>query len=146
MSDIYILEKFDKEKIYTVVHQDGKNRNIYIKRFKIDTNLLSRRFTFITEVRGSKLILISNYKFLNINYNYRLQNGSKKSKKILVNDFIELKGYKAMGRILDKKKRMSGYSFEKIDYESDNKIIKDEESIDINNNDTIDNNDELTLF
>ena len=145
MSDIHILEKYDNNKIYTVVHQQGKNKNIYIKRFKIETNLISRRFTFITEERGSKLLLISNWEYLNIKYNYRLQNGDKKSKELSVNNFIESKGYKALGKILDKKKRMSGYSFEKVEknINLNNTIESDVKSQKNINND---NNDELTLF
>jgi len=147
MSDIYILEKYNKEIIYTSVHQDGKSKNIYIKRFKVETNLLSRRFTYITEERGSKLYLISNYKDLYINYNYRLKSGEKKSKKIFVNTFIELKGYKALGKILDKKKRMSGYTFEKMNVTSNIDPENDDKSILTNNNNSIDDdNEELTLF
>ena len=99
MSDICILEKYNNKKVYTAVHKDGKSKKVYIKRFKVETNLLTRRFTYVTEERGSKLYAICNYEDLNISYNYRLQNGDKKSKKISVNNFIELKSYKAKGRI-----------------------------------------------
>ena len=84
---------------------------------------------------------------MNISYNYRLQNGDKKSKNISVNNFIELKGYKAKGRILDKKKRMSGYSFEKIDNLINNDIPENHKSVKTNNENSVkDDNEELTLF
>ena len=55
-----------------------------------------------------------------------MRNGDKKSKKISVNDFIEIKGYKAMGKILDKKKRMSGYRFDKVNSKNDINISDDD--------------------
>ena len=60
ISDINILEKYSEERIYSAVHQDGKSKKIYIKRFSVNTNTLSRRYNFISENRGSKLLAISN--------------------------------------------------------------------------------------
>ena len=131
MNDIVLIEKLKSDKIYTLIYKDGKNKNHYIKRFKIETSLIGNRISLITENWGSKYMLISNEPVLNLNYNYRLKNGDKKSKKISVNEFIEIKGYKAIGKIIDSKLRMSGFKFE---------------SIEENNDGTIENSKELTLF
>jgi len=139
MSDISILEKYNKDKIYTAIHQDGKSKKMYIKRFNINTNTLSRRYTFISENRGSKLLLLSNFYSLMISYNYRINNGEKRSKNIIVNDYIDIKGYTAQGRILDNKKRMSGFKFKDITLDNNIDIVK-------NSNDDNHNNDDLTLF
>ena len=65
----------------------------------------------------------------------------------LINNFIELKGYKAKGRILDMKRRMSGYSFEKIDNLINNDIPENHKSVKTNNENSVkDDNEELTLF
>ena len=139
MSDINILEKYNTERIYTVVHLDGKNKKIYIKRFHADKNIISRRYSFISDARGSKLLIMSNFENSRINYNYRINSGEKKTKSILVNGFIDVKGYKALGKILDNKKRMSGFSFENITLNK--KVpIPDEDISDISKN------NELTLF
>ncbi len=111
MNDILIIEKFTPDVIYTVVYKDGKSKNYYIKRFNIETVVLAKRFNLISENRGSKCILLSNFKSLFIDYNYRLKSGEKKNKQILVDDFIDIKGYKAIGKILDNKLRMSGFKF-----------------------------------
>ena len=139
MSDISILEKYNKEKIYSAVHQDGKSKKIYIKRFNVNTNTLSRRYNFISENRGSKLLALSNLSNLNISYNYRINNGEKRSKNIYVNDYIDVKGYTAQGRILDNKKRMSSFVFV-------NMSLNDDHGIDERDNNSKHENDELTLF
>ena len=75
---------------------------------------------------------------LYIQYNYRLKSGDKKTKKVFVDDFIDIKGYKAIGKILDNKLRMSGFAFESNNT-TDNQV-KDADSL------TLDNTNELTLF
>ena len=137
MSEILIVEKFKKDTIYSLVYQDGKSKNYYIKRFNIETALVGKRFGLISENRGSKCILLSNKVSLFIEYNYRLKNGEKKTKKILVEEFIDVKGYKAIGKILDTKMRMSGFKFEENQTTQDVKDLEKPE---------IDNNEELTLF
>ena len=133
MNDIEIIEKLSDHTIYTLVYKDGKNKKHYIKRFKIETSLIGNRVNLISENWGSKFILVSNHPMLNLMYNYRLKNGEKKSKTISVNDFIELKGYKALGKIVDNKLRMSSFAFKKL-------------SIDDKDNIEDDKKDELTLF
>ena len=147
MSDIYLMEKFSSENVYSSIHQDGKTKKIYIKRFKVETNSLMKRYSFITENRGSKLLAFSSFKSLDVEYNYRVSNGTKRTKRLNVNKFIDVKGYKALGKILDNKKRMSAYSFIKLDdVDHPNEIsdnIKKENVIKLNS----DNDDkELTLF
>ena len=147
MSDIYLMEKFSSENVYSSIHQDGKTKKIYIKRFKVETNSLMKRYSFITENRDSKLLAFSSFESLDVEYNYRVSNGTKRTKRLNVNKFIDVKGYKALGKILDNKKRMSAYNFIKLDdVDHLNEIpdnIKKEDVIKLNS----DNDDkELTLF
>ena len=106
-----------------------------------------KRYSFITENRGSKLLAFSSFESLDVEYNYRVSNGTKRTKRLNVNKFIDVKGYKALGKILDNKKRMSAYNFIKLDdVDHLNEIpdnIKKEDVIKLNS----DNDDkELTLF
>ena len=133
MNDIEIIEKLSDDTTYTLVYKDGKNKKHYIKRFKIETSLIGNRVNLISENWGSKFILVSNHPVLNLEYKYRLKNGEKKSKTIFVNDFIELKGYKALGKIIDNKLRMSTFTFEHLTNDDQNNNEDDKEN-------------ELTLF
>ena len=36
MDDIYLVEKFDKDRVYSCVYFDGDSKNYYVKRFKIE--------------------------------------------------------------------------------------------------------------
>ena len=137
MSDISLIERFDPQLIYTLLHKDGKTKTYYIKRFRIETNSIGKRFNLIFEARGSKSLLISNFSKLSIDYNYRILNGEKKNKSIYINDFIDIKGWKANGKKLDNKRRMSGFKF---------KEIVDKEKNENNDDIKLDPDNELTLF
>tara|TARA_B110000263_G_scaffold145863_1_gene126494 strand:- start:722 stop:3250 length:2529 start_codon:yes stop_codon:yes gene_type:complete len=114
MSEIFIVEKFNPNIVYSLLYKDGKSKQYYIKRFKIETLMIDKRFNLISDSRGSKCKLVANYKHLSINYSYKLKNNEKTSKELNVNNFIDIKGYKALGKRLDNKFHMSGFKFKEI--------------------------------
>ncbi len=136
MSEIFIIEKFDSNKIYSLLYKDGKSRQYYIKRFKIETLMIDKKFNLISESRGSKCKLVCNYDQLLIKYSYKLKNNEKINKELNVNEFIDVKGYKSIGKRLDNKLHMSGFKFEEIVSESNLDNSNEDDSI----------NTELTLF
>ena len=136
MSEIFIIEKFDSNKIYSLLYKDGKSRQYYLKRFKIETLMVDKKFNLIPESRGSKCKLVCNYDQLLIKYSYKLKNNEKIHKELNVNEFIDVKGYKSIGKRLDNKLHMSGFKFEEIVSESNLDNSNEDDSI----------NTELTLF
>ena len=111
LNEIKLIEKFNPEQVITAVHFDGGSRNYYVKRFQIETSTSGRRFSFISEDRGSKLVLISVGESPLLKFNYRTKRGEKKSRKENLVDFVEIKGWKAMGNKLGNYLRMSGFKW-----------------------------------
>ena len=66
-------------------------------------------FIFISENRGSKLVLVSTYERSILEFSYRTKRGDKKSKKENLVVFVDIKGRKAMGNKLGNYLRMSGF-------------------------------------
>ena len=147
LNDIFIIKKMKKRESITTLYYNGETKFYYIKRFKIETNVTNKKFNFISESRGSKLILISTSPKIQISYSFRTKSGEKKSKNILNDDIVDVKGWKSIGNRLDNKLRMSGFSFKVIEKEEEqdkevNNIIDVEEK-----NKNIDQSGEnLTLF
>ena len=57
----------------------GSKKSYYLKRFKIETNLVDRMFSFIDDSRGSKFIKGTvNQKNPTLNFSYRIKSGEKK--------------------------------------------------------------------
>ncbi|MBC8112549.1 MAG: DNA gyrase/topoisomerase IV subunit A, partial [Verrucomicrobia bacterium] len=55
--NLEILEKFNPETIMTAVYFDGTAH--FVKRFKIETTTMDKKFLFISETKGSKLVLFT---------------------------------------------------------------------------------------
>lgn len=54
------IEKFRPEWVYAAVHQDGKSRNHYVKRFTFDALPTGKSVSVINDEPGSKLVLLTN--------------------------------------------------------------------------------------
>jgi topoisomerase-4 subunit A len=133
LNEIEMIEKFNIEKIITVVHFDGGSRNYYVKRFQVETTTTGKRFNFISENRGSKLVVISTDERPLLEFSYRTKRGDKKSKKENLVEFVEMKGWKAMGNKLGNYLRMSGFKWLR-ENEEKSEILEERD------------NTELTLF
>jgi len=88
-----------------VIYFDGAAKVYFVKRFKIETITLNKRFTFISEARGSKLTIISTEKQPQVEITFT-KNGSKEKESIVydLDLLIEIKGWKAMGNKLPHQK------------------------------------------
>lgn len=141
MSEVVLIEKYEKEKILTLLYLEGKTKKYYVKRFKIETNVLDKKYFLISEFRGSKLIIISSFEDVKIHYSYRTKNGDKKNKEILNKDVVDVKGWKSIGNRLDNKLRMSGFKFKNLELDK-NENIQDK----VHNENQSNDLENLTLF
>ena len=158
IKNIEIITKFDPEKIISCVYQDGKSKLYYVKRFKIETSTISKRFPFISDATGSKLNIVSAAKDPKISVDYKKSaRGEKLNSIYSLMAMIEVKGWKAMGNKLttDKviKVKLVPPTPEEIEAEKaeGKKVeeIQEETKDDIKAGDSIDlslNNDQMKLF
>ncbi len=95
--NIIKIEKYDPEKVFSVVYYDGEQDYYYVKRFKPEPT--DNEFSFIGEHPKSKLTLFTENQHPVIKIHY---GGSVKKKEDIVNidEFIAVKGIKAHGKRL----------------------------------------------
>jgi len=55
VANLVVLQKFDPQRPISVLHTDGTKKETYAKRFLVDTTTLDKRFSFISDEKGSKL-------------------------------------------------------------------------------------------
>ena len=134
INEISLIEKFNDKTFLSAIHYDGGSKAYYVKRFIIETSTFGRRFKFISEDRGSKLIQISYSQTPILQFNYRTKRGEKKTKQENLLEFVDVKGWKALGNKLGNYLRISGFKW----------IEPDIEEVQVNVAD--DSDDELTLF
>jgi topoisomerase IV subunit A len=93
------IGKFNPDSVITAVHTDGSTGLAYVKRFRIETTTLNKRFVFIGESKGSRL----HYASLANAPQVVVELAKKKSTETLelnLAELIDVKGWKAMGNRL----------------------------------------------
>lgn len=98
--ELYAIQKFWPDLPINCVYLDGKTKNQFVKRFKIETSTLGKKFPFISEEKGSQLLAASTH----IESGIKLITENKKKEKteteFRFEDFMEVKGWKAVGNRL----------------------------------------------
>ncbi len=115
--DILLIEKFNPNKVYSVVYFDAEQEFYYLKRFQIEHS--DKKLSFIGDYPENKLLSISEVKYPRFEINFGGKNKDKESEIIEVSEFIGVKSYKAKG------KRLTKYNIKNVkELEA---IVKDED-------------------
>ncbi|HEY0899448.1 MAG TPA: DNA gyrase/topoisomerase IV subunit A, partial [Sphingobacteriaceae bacterium] len=99
--NLTLMEKYDAEKVYSVIHFEGKSKNYYVKRFLFENTAIGKKSSIISEENGSKLILISGAAQPIVRVD-TLKGKSLTPETVELNlaDVIDVKGMKAQGNRL----------------------------------------------
>mgnify|MGYP000380277814 FL=1 len=137
--DMIVLEKWTPKKPLSVVYFDGKKQRFFVKRFLVENE--NKHEKFISDHKDSFLELIStDWKpVIEIVFN-KIKNKTQKPNQVIeLEQFISIKGVKAMGNQLSSEKIKQINTLEAIEYEPPvempadeievvgEKIIKDED-------------------
>jgi len=137
--DMIVLEKWMPKKPLSVVYFDGKKQRFFVKRFLIENE--NKHEKFITEHKDSFLELIStDWKpVIDVVFN-KIRNKTQKPNQVIeLEQFISIKGIKAIGNQLSSEKIKQINTLEAIKYEPpiempadeievfDEKIVEDED-------------------
>ncbi len=103
VKDVMHIGKLEKDTIISAIYYDGGKGWTMIKRFQLETNKLNQRFNFLTDDRNTKLYFASVHEKPKLNYSYRVK-GGKEEGTVDLAEFIDVKGWKALGnKLIDKK-------------------------------------------
>lgn len=99
--NLVLLRKFDPDTVLSAVYVEGETKTHYVKRFKIETSTLGKPFTFITETKGSKLLAVTAHPEPLVEIKAQKdKKGDKETEQLGLHEFIDVKGWKAMGNKL----------------------------------------------
>ncbi|MBC6990016.1 DNA gyrase/topoisomerase IV subunit A [Hymenobacter sp. BT491] len=100
--NIALLRKNEPDLVLSAVYMEGDTKVHYVKRFHIETTTIGKRFTFISETKGSKLLAVTAHPEPQIEVKLqRDKKSDKETEKIQLHEFIDVKGWKAMGNKLN---------------------------------------------
>lgn len=100
--NIVLLRKLEPDTVLSTVYLEGDTKVHYVKRFKIETSTVAKRFTFISETKGSRMLAVTANPEPQMEVKLqRDKKADKETEKINLHEFIDVKGWKAMGNKLN---------------------------------------------
>ncbi len=100
---ILLIEKFEPERVISMVHYDGEKRQYFVKRFLIETTSIGRKFRLVSEHHNSRIEVVSTGKDPRIELVHKPGLRAKKLTTIYnLMALVEVKGWKAQGNRLTK--------------------------------------------
>ena len=100
-NDVAILMKFDPETVLSAVYYEANQKMWYVKRFKVETTTLDKKFSFIGDVKGSKSLAVTADRYPRIEMVHQVKDRGPVEKMVLEPEgFIDIRGWKALGKPL----------------------------------------------
>jgi topoisomerase-4 subunit A len=96
--DVLLVEKFNSNKVYSVVYFDKEQKNYFLKRFVFDPT--PNLTCFISEEEGSKVVCISGFQHPRFGIKFGGSHKTRPVEIIVAEEFIAVKGTKAKGKKL----------------------------------------------
>ena len=100
-ANIAVLEKFDADTVVSCAYFEAAQKLYFAKRFKVETTSLDKKFSFIGDAKGSKLVFVSTDQFPRFELAFmRVNKGAVEKSTILLDEFVDVRGWKALGNKL----------------------------------------------
>ena len=125
--EIIHIGKFAQDTIISAVYYDGSKGRTMVKRFQIETQKNNQRFSYISEHKNSKLMFASIKDKPKVKYTMKVKS-KKMEGEINLAEFIEVKGWRALGNKLSDQ-RLTGVK-EMESAATDKEKLKPGDSID----------------
>jgi topoisomerase-4 subunit A len=106
---IHLIEKFNPNTVISAIHYDPESQLHLVKRFQIETSTLDKKFVFIIEQKGAKLVLATTIPQPQLEVTYMIKGlKERKTMSVDLDMLIDVKGWKAMGN------KLSPHSVKKV--------------------------------
>ena len=126
--DILLIEKLNTKKPISAIYFDGKKKAYYVKRFLVSNK--SIKFNFISEHKDSYLEIVTADWRPQVEIIFVKQKGKERKKQIIdIEEFINVKGPKAMGNKLTSKNIKEINLLEPLPFIENNEAIKNKENL-----------------
>lgn len=99
--EIALLAKFNPNGIISAIYFDGSNKTYFIKRFKIETSTIDKKFLFISDHKASKLVASSINYSPNVQIKHKPDGKTSEIELIPIDELVDVRGWKAIGSKLN---------------------------------------------
>jgi topoisomerase-4 subunit A len=95
--EILYLKLFNPNGIISAVYFDGSNKSHFIKRFKIETSTIDKKFLFISDHKTSNLLAASDNYSPNVQIKHKPDGKTNEILLVPIDELVEVRGWKAIG-------------------------------------------------
>jgi len=99
MNEIAVIEKYDPKQSYAIIYYDGNKKWTMMKRCALEVGKVDDRYSLITDHSSSTFLFATPHDELLIRYKER-RSGKSEEWEIVPSEFIDVKGWKALGNKL----------------------------------------------
>ncbi|HNF48737.1 MAG TPA: DNA gyrase/topoisomerase IV subunit A [Chitinophagales bacterium] len=100
MQDVWAIDKLYPSTTISAIHYSDSKKCNYVKRFQIETTTLDTKNSFIIDESGAKLVFATLFTKPIVEYSLDLGKGKTKEETVSLAEFIDIKGWKAIGNKL----------------------------------------------
>ena len=123
--DMVVLEKWHPKKPISAIYYDGEKERYYMKRFLVETE--GKEESFITEHPKSQLEIVStDYRPMAELVFTKVKGVQKENQTVDIENFISVKGFKALGNQLTTDKLKQVNLLEPLPYEEPEEVVPEE--------------------
>jgi topoisomerase-4 subunit A len=97
--EVLIVTKLEIDTVISILHYEGEQKQYYIKRFKIETTTMDKKFMFISDAKNSRLVLASVDKYPRFEVKTKADRKAPiETKEVDVEGFVDVRGWKTNGQ------------------------------------------------
>ena len=97
-ADLLVVQKFDPETVISALYYEAAQKTYFVKRFRVETTTIDKKFSFIGDAKGSKLLTATTDPAPRIEIQYQTKDRGPLEKMALEPaGFIDVRGWKAQG-------------------------------------------------
>lgn len=99
--DILYLKKYEANSIISAAYLDGGSKNHFIKRFKLETTTIDKKFLFISDHKASRLIAATDNYAPNVQIKHKPDGKTNQVELLPISELGDVRGWKAIGNKLN---------------------------------------------
>ncbi|AYL97413.1 DNA gyrase/topoisomerase IV subunit A [Mucilaginibacter celer] len=95
-----LIEKYDPQAVFSIIHIDGKSKNYLVKRFNFENIAIGKQVSLISEEAGSKMVILGHTAPVVSMTHLKGKDQTPETLELNLAEIIDVKGMKAMGNRL----------------------------------------------